>query len=1468
MKKLLVLGLAILLSGGLAAQVSLDKEIKRDAKPNLESMKEARKEQKNFKTRPEGVLRPMRDDATRNPQLILVNSKKNTGDPTKATIILDVDLRWGDDDLSGYQLLIDTTATAYGTIIPEEGPLTNDCNISANFYNVFKYKVPANADASCDPEHYLLGPDGIDQITIPAGIADVVIVNPTPGSKIWIATEGRFDDYKFLGGVTYTFKVIKVMSADGVNFGDGVVLTYPIPNDMAVVDVTLPESGVLPNNADITITIQNHGEDAASEFNLYYQINDRTIVGPEAYSGAVLNYGDSANFTFATKADLSIPNFYTVRAWVQMAGDLESENDTAMAYTACSGSYALPFHEDFSSTFGFEAKWRSEAPERWSLSEYNWNDEEEIIGCAAVLYDTLVNDYLITKNPVTMAIGEHYFNFWYNGFVDIRLRNLSVLYGTSDNPEEMTELFKIDSIMSNIWIFRNQQFNISEAGNYYFAILSNTIKSTGGLGVDEINIARGTFVGAPELSLSLVSLPIPTCGLTNAESIDFTINNNGTAIPDNFTVYHQINDETAVSAVRTDKLILGEAIQISIPNIDLSAVKSYNIKVWVGNIDSDLKDDTIKMKTANFSPTTIPYNTDFTTEASRLEWNPTVLDKWEIENESFYSANAGIEDTGVYLMSRCVDLEATSYRFEFVYSAGWGIPSWDLFIPASWEILYGKVGTDPSTWNTRKFEEYAVDETSDFMITIESAGDYVFAFMCAGDDFTLSKVSVTALPANDIRVNEWETNLAQITPLSQINSMYTFSYQVENRGNNAVEANIDIKEGSVEMGTAKANIAIGETMIIDVDVTFENIENVANKTFNSVVSIIGQTDAIPEDNVVEDYSFKISDTLWALDYIVEMPENGVGAKERTVTIGSLFTLNTIDTITAVDLGLCPTVDAKIAVVIHKVNSDTIEEQPILRYETDRGLGGTDWTYVNISDRILEAGTYFIGVHQMEAKNLSLAYDEHPSGFFYIQNGTDLALNNSMGNIGIRPILGHNGVIRTKDIEVVSIDKPIFSEGIFSANEEVLAIFVNNTAIDAENVPVTCTIIDGVTIAGTIALIPAFGTAEFSFEVDLSVPGTYVIDVTSNLEGDQVPSNNTLRKTVISVVPADPYIMDFESCNDFIIDRFNPIWKSIDGDGEETGGITQGGGNIDFPNNGQPYGFMAFNPTKTTPALLGNTNPEGSTKFGISMFKRSKESNDSWLISPKLKLPADNSQVVFQTMSYSDAYGLEKYNVLISTTNDSVGSFTKIGETMDADTMWTETVVDLSAYDEQEVYIAIQCVSVNNFMFMIDNIVVSKPEYIITFNENGGEGLMNIQEFEHGIAQKLTKNTYTRTAYTFKGWSTTETGEVEYADQARYTTTENATLYAVWEEGVGIESVYDAKLNLYPNPVVDKLYIEDYNPNTTQFIIMNSLGKIEMIKSATGESIISLDLSNLSAGIYILQIQANDGSILTRKFIKK
>ncbi len=116
---------------------------------------------------------------------------------------------WGDG--TGYQMLIDADATAYGDIIPEEGNMSSSGDVSADVYAQFEYKIPENADGSLTTENMII--NNSVSILIPAGVYDWVITNPTPGDKMYIAADGdvpaRYDDYEFEDGKTYLFTMVR-----------------------------------------------------------------------------------------------------------------------------------------------------------------------------------------------------------------------------------------------------------------------------------------------------------------------------------------------------------------------------------------------------------------------------------------------------------------------------------------------------------------------------------------------------------------------------------------------------------------------------------------------------------------------------------------------------------------------------------------------------------------------------------------------------------------------------------------------------------------------------------------------------------------------------------------------------------------------------------------------------------------------------------------------------------------------------------------------------------------------------------------------------------------------------------------------------------------------------------------------------------------------------------------------------------
>ena len=139
-------------------------------------------------------------------------------------------------DGSGYQMLLDADATAFGNEIPAEGPLTQGGDAPAGLYDAFEYKIPVNADGSTTTSNVVV--NNTVTIQVPAGTYDWCLTNPTPGDRIWIASSqgnvgGRADDYEFVAGNTYNFTVYLLGQNDATDVeiieGGGSTPNTPVP---------------------------------------------------------------------------------------------------------------------------------------------------------------------------------------------------------------------------------------------------------------------------------------------------------------------------------------------------------------------------------------------------------------------------------------------------------------------------------------------------------------------------------------------------------------------------------------------------------------------------------------------------------------------------------------------------------------------------------------------------------------------------------------------------------------------------------------------------------------------------------------------------------------------------------------------------------------------------------------------------------------------------------------------------------------------------------------------------------------------------------------------------------------------------------------------------------------------------------------------------------------------------------------
>ncbi len=246
----------------------------------------------------------------------------------------------------------------------------------------------------------------------------------------------------------------------------------------------------------------------------------------------------------------------------------------------------------------------------------------------------------------------------------------------------------------------------------------------------------------------------------------------------------------------------------------------------------------------------------------------------------------------------------------------------------------------------------------------------------------------------------------------------------------------------------------------------------------------------------------------------------------------------------------------------------------------------------------------------------------------------------------------------------------------------------------------------VTINGTTMMTDNTGYYIFPL-----LQGVYTVTCTAQGFVSQTQDNVAVAGTQVSTVNfqlAQSSIVfedGFESYNDFVLD-FAP-WTQIDNDGLSTYGIQ----NVTFENAYYTGSYIIFNPANTSPAVTSLVPYEGDKVAACfdAALEGGSPVNDDYLITPSIHI-YDGGSVVFQAKSHTDQWGLERFNVGVSTTGTDIDDFTWLNGTsyLQAPLDWTEFSFSLNEYAGQDIHIAINCVSADAFAFFVDDFYIDSP----------------------------------------------------------------------------------------------------------------------------------------------------------------
>ncbi|HQB98472.1 MAG TPA: carboxypeptidase regulatory-like domain-containing protein, partial [Candidatus Cloacimonadota bacterium] len=120
---------------------------------------------------------------------------------------------------------------------------------------------------------------------------------------------------------------------------------------------------------------------------------------------------------------------------------------------------------------------------------------------------------------------------------------------------------------------------------------------------------------------------------------------------------------------------------------------------------------------------------------------------------------------------------------------------------------------------------------------------------------------------------------------------------------------------------------------------------------------------------------------------------------------------------------------------------------------------------------------------------------------------------------------------------------------------------------------------------------------------------------------------------------------FEEYADFSIEFGD--WTLVDVDQSTTYGFV----GISFPNSGSAMSYIIFNPNNTTPPLEDNPAVTGD-KYA-ACFASTTPPNNDWMITPQVM---GGGEVRFWARTYMPDYGLERFNVGVSTTGTDPADF--------------------------------------------------------------------------------------------------------------------------------------------------------------------------------------------------------------------
>jgi hypothetical protein len=216
---------------------------------------------------------------------------------------------------------------------------------------------------------------------------------------------------------------------------------------------------------------------------------------------------------------------------------------------------------------------------------------------------------------------------------------------------------------------------------------------------------------------------------------------------------------------------------------------------------------------------------------------------------------------------------------------------------------------------------------------------------------------------------------------------------------------------------------------------------------------------------------------------------------------------------------------------------------------------------------------------------------------------------------------------------------------------------------------------------------------------------------------------------------------------------------------------------------------------------------------------------------------------------------------VSTTGTAESDFTFISNYPyeEVPLVWTKFSYDMSAYAGQEVYLAINCVSNDIVMLMIDDISVD-------YADKSSRSLSGYDIYLDG-------NYYTTVHDTECEFTDLTNGNHTAGVKAVYSSGGETDIITIDFATDCDEMIRDNQLSgfiLYPNPAKDELRITNYELRDGNIAIYDLTGRLVLMSNnlkVSESNDLIIDVSSLPAGVYMIKL-IESKNVSTQRFVIK